>query len=165
MDRFAVIAVSALTYTKHTGNNMESHNEIISRLKFLSSIEKDEKIDTRRVIKQPDNISTKMIRTFFYPESRSNTIKFISDIITRTHEIILLNQTDIEYCSSLVNDLINSNKGITNLRFTYSADAKFCSDLDVIVQGITRILNSLKNKIPELFKDGLKGDGLRGTVN
>ena len=69
--------------------SMENNEEIISRLKFIGHIQKDEKIDVRHVSRQPNNLLTKVYRTVVYPDNRTNSLKFIRDVINRSFEIIM----------------------------------------------------------------------------
>ena len=68
--------------------SMENNEEIIARLKFISHIQKEEKINVRYVNRQPNNLLTKLSRTLLYRDNRMNALKFIKDVITRSFEII-----------------------------------------------------------------------------
>ena len=61
------VTALGLSYLKDTVINnqlgsisMESTEEIISRLKFIGHIDKDEKINVRHVNRQPNNFYTKL---------------------------------------------------------------------------------------------------------
>jgi hypothetical protein len=134
---------------------MENHEEIMSRLKFIGHIEKDEKINVRHVNRQPNNLITKFSRTIIYPDNRSNALKFIKDVVSRSFEIIehYIYQNNVIITQGIVNDLINARQGLINLKYTYNDDTKFCCDMDVIIETIATKVSSLKNQHPEIFLD------------
>ena len=60
---------------------MSDNDQLISRLKFLSKINKNEKIDTKNLVVQPaDTYYTSLTRTY-KQDSRNNTLSFIQSII------------------------------------------------------------------------------------
>lgn len=134
---------------------MESHEEIISRLKFLGHIQKDEKIDVRHVNRQQNNFVTKITRSIIYPDNRANSLKFIKDIVTRSFEIIdyYNNQNNSIVSKAIVSDLVKARQGILNLKYTYNDDTKFCCDMDVLIQTIGTHITKLQEKNPELFEE------------
>jgi len=134
---------------------MENREEIISRLKFISHIQKDEKIDVRHVSKQPNNFITKIYRTIIYPDNRTNTLKFIKEVIDRSFEILesYMSNENILAVKTMLLDLIKGNQGICNLKFTYSDDIKFCCDIEVIIQNMLARIISIRNRNESLFQD------------
>jgi hypothetical protein len=132
---------------------MENHEEVISRLKFIGRIEKEEKINVRHVNKQPNTIITKIYRSFVYPDNRWNSLKFIKDVILRSFEIIERNihQGNLDICKSILSDLLRARQGIINLKYTYNDDTKFCCDMDVIIETIDTHMGNLKRIYPDLF--------------
>lgn len=158
MNTFAVAGLSHfknVLLDKHTGDTtMEGQEEVISRLKFIGCVEKDEKIDTRHVNRQANTLTTKMYRTLLYPDNRVNTLKFIKDIIGRTFEIIQLNihQKNLPVCQNIISDLIKAKQGILNIKHTYSDDTKFCCDMDVVIENINSKIVFLKENIPSIFE-------------
>jgi hypothetical protein len=132
---------------------MENHEEIISRLKFIGHIQKEEKINVRHVNKQPNTLLTKLYRSLIYPDNRWNSLKFIKDVVIRSYEIVQYNihRGDMENSKSILSDLIRAKQGIANLKYTYNDDTKFCCDMDVIIETIDTQMNSLKRIYPDLF--------------
>ena len=132
---------------------MENNEEVIARLKFIGHIEKDEKINVRHVNKQPNTIFTKISRTIIYPDNRTNSLKFVRDIILRSFDIIerLLHNQEILVCKALINDLSKSKQGLLNLKYTYNEDTKFCCDIDVLIEQISSKITHLKDKHPTIF--------------
>jgi len=136
-------------------NIMESDEEIISRLKFIGKIEKDEKVDVRHVSRQPNTFYTKITRMFVYPDNRNKTLKFIKEIVMRTFDIVekLLNKGNLNYCKGIITDLLKAKNGISNLRYTYGDDTKFCCDMDVMIENINTRLENLRNHNSSIFEE------------
>jgi hypothetical protein len=139
---------------------MENNEEIISRLKFIGHIQKDEKINVRLVHRQPNNFATKIYRTVLYPDNRFNALKFIRDVISRSFDIIehYLHRSNILVCKSIISDLVKARQGIINLKYTYSDDTKFCCDMDVLIENINSQLSQLEKEHPEIFQEDKKQD-------
>lgn len=135
--------------------NMESHEEIVSRLKFLGFVQEDEKIDVRHVNRQPNTLLTKIYRTAIYPDNRSNTLKFVKTVVERSFEIIdhYLAKENYLFCKAMIGDLIRARQGIHNLKYAYKDDTKFCCDMDVVVEKINSKLILLKTDYPNLFEE------------
>jgi hypothetical protein len=135
--------------------SMENNEEIISRLKFIGHIQKDEKIDVRHVSRQPNNLLTKLYRSVLYPDNRTNSLKFIRDVINRSFEIIenLLIKEDIITCKVIFSDLLKAKTGMYNLKYTYNEDTKFCCDIDVLIENICSKISVFQDKHPLLFEE------------
>jgi hypothetical protein len=133
---------------------MENNEEVIARLKFIGHIEKEEKINVRQCNRQPNNFLTKLSRTLIYPDNRSNSLKFIKDVILRSFDIIesLIHNRYILTCKSIISDLVKAKQGMLNLKYTYNDDTKFCCDMDVLIEQVTDKLTSLKETHPTLFE-------------
>ena len=133
---------------------MENNEEVISRLKFIGHIEKEEKINIRQCSRQPNNIFTKLSRTLIYPDNRTNSLKFIKDVILRSFEIIenLIHNHYILTCKSMITDLVKAKQGMLNLKYTYNDDTKFCCDMDVLIEQVTSKITHLKEHNPTLFE-------------
>lgn len=159
MNTFAAIGLAHLKgvlLNNHLGDiAMENHEEVISRLKFIGHIQKDEKINVRHVNRQPNTFSTKIYRSVIYPDNRMNSLKFIKDVITRSLEIIEhhLHRQNILMCKSIIADLIKARQGMLNLKYTYNDDTKFCCDMDVLIENIGSKLTDLQQQAPVLFQE------------
>jgi len=134
---------------------MENNEEIISRLKFIGYIEKDEKINVRHVNRQPNTIYTKLSRTLLYPDNRFNSLKFIKDVVMRVFDIIqhYIFYNDLIVCKSVITDLIKAKQGILNLKYTYADDTKLVCDYEILIGMINAKLLSLKESHPELLEE------------
>lgn len=139
-----------------TIQNMESTQEILSRLKLLGHIQKGDKIGSRNMILQPDGWATRITRTLIYPDNRNNTLKLIREILSRSVEILLYNissdkESNIIQCKIIIQDLIKAQTGLSNLKSTYDTDIKFGCDLDILYQQITARLAEIKKSYGYLF--------------
>jgi len=134
---------------------MESHEEIISRLKFIGHIQKDEKINVRHVNRQPNTLFTKISRSIIYPDNRTNALKFVKDVIARSFEIVeqYNHQGNNLVSRGIVADLLKARQGILNLKYTYNDDTKFCCDMDVIIEMIASKITLLQETHKELFDE------------
>lgn len=144
-----------LSYLKESpfNNKMDTNKEVVSRLKFISRINKGEKINVRSAYPfvQQDDMSTRLSRTFYYKDNRGNALNFVRNTIDRSFEILNLYQksrkkSEKALCNNIVTDLKRAKNGINNLRETYTTDTMFCCDLDTILQEIDA-------KLMEICKD------------
>ena len=133
-----------------------SDNELITRLKFLSKIKKNEKIDTVNMIVQPADSRLTSISRTYYQEARNTTLSFIEEIIKKSFELInkYINSSKIseqEIVKHLIKDFENSKEGIINLKYTYESDNMFICNLDTILQNIDAKLSEFKSQYPNVF--------------
>lgn len=121
---------------------MDDTSEIISRLKFISKIQKGEKINTRSTNPtiQQEGLVTTISRTVFI-DSRENTLSFLNSTIKRSFELLSLyarGETlfDRTLTANLHEDLHSCLTGLDNIKTTYSADIMFCCKIDTLIQDI-----------------------------
>lgn len=147
MNTLAVVGIKNLLGSNNH-EDINNNEEIISRLKFIGFVEKDEKINVKKVNRQPNDMMTKVIRTIFYPDNRHNTIKFIKSIVDRSFEIaeLALANNNNALGKSIITDLVKSKIGIGNIKQTYLDDTKFCCDIQVIIEQIDIKLVNLIDK-------------------
>jgi hypothetical protein len=120
---------------------MECNKEIVSSLKFIGRIQTGEKINVKFMLMQPTNLITRIIRTLFNYDNRSNTLNFIQRTISSAFDILHSYEKSDEECDKImlqhiVNDLRKCKLGMNNLKETYSDDIKFCCDIDTLLQVI-----------------------------
>lgn len=120
---------------------MDGNQEIISRLKFIGRLKKGEKINTRYMYVQPDCIGTTISRTFAYQDNRGNALNFCQETINRAFELLVTYERSDKYPEKvlfgrLLEDLQESVTGLTNLKFTYICDTKFCCDMDTLLESV-----------------------------
>jgi hypothetical protein len=135
----------------------DATHEVITRLKFIGTVEKDEKINVKNMTIQSNTIFTSIHR-MFQQESRDTTLDFLKSTFNRVFEIIKLHlcgetETDKYFASHLINDLQSSINGLKNLQHTYSSDRLFKSYIDMLIQTITCNLLEIKAKKPSLFEN------------
>lgn len=133
---------------------MESSQTIISRLKFIGRIKIGEKINTHGTFVQPDHFVTSISRTFWHQDNRGNAYAYISDTVTKSFG--LLNQyknstreTEQLMLKNILFDLKQAKTGISNLKRTYEKDAKFCCDLDTLMQNMDAYLNPYQKNMEQ----------------
>jgi len=134
---------------------LEGNDEIISRLKFIGFIQKDEKIDVRHLTRQSNTIMTKICRTLIYPDNRNKCYLFVRDVITRSFQILesFYMHNNKMACKSIITDLMLAKNGLANLKYTYSDDTLFCCNIDVLIQKIDSRLSKIKEKEPNLIEE------------
>jgi hypothetical protein len=136
---------------------LESTHEIITRLKFISMVKRDEKINVKSMYIQPKNMFTSISR-LFNQESRDTTLNFLTMTFNRVFEIIThytYTQKPIDKISimSIINDLMLSINGLTNLQHTYSDDRLFVCHIQTLIEMINSKIREVKEYKPELFSD------------
>lgn len=122
-------------------NKMDGHQEIISRIKFISRLNKGDKINTKYMYVQPDGIATSLSRTFYRQDNRANAMTFFKDTINRGFELLItLKRSDINadkiLLDNMISDLKLSKNGLENMKFSYISDTKFVCDIDTILGDI-----------------------------
>jgi hypothetical protein len=134
------------------------NNDFLSaKLKFIGKIKPNDKINVKHLYIQPNNILSKISRSFVYHDERENALSFVYSTIEKTLEMInntlMEPQKDIKLDPSkedrmlnIVIDLKNAIYGIKNLALTYSDDKYFCCKIEVLVQDINSTLKSMSSK-------------------
>jgi hypothetical protein len=113
---------------------MDNIKEHISNLKFISKINPGDKIDTVNMFRSGPSIFTSLMRTLRF-DNRLNTLKFINATIQGTFELLeYLERSNSSLFDSIVSDLHAAEKGLENLKETYSDDVKFQCDIDTLLQ-------------------------------
>jgi hypothetical protein len=117
---------------------MDNDQEVISRLKFIGTFKKGEKINTRHLFVQPNGINTALSRTFMHPDNRGNALTFCKDVITSTFELMESYQKsehtpEKTLYKTLRKDFDQAIIGMNNLKSTYILDNKFCCDMDTLL--------------------------------
>lgn len=125
-------------------------NETISALKFIGKIKKGDKINSNFMIIQNKSLLSRLSRTFFYNDTRTNSLKWIYRNITSAFQILCCNITsdnikDINLSNQIIHDLNMSKIGIENLIDTYKYDIKFVCDLQTIIQYIDNSLQDVSD--------------------
>lgn len=114
-------------------------DEILINLKVLESLDINKKLITRDTYLnvEPNKTIPEFIRRWWRQDDRNETLRKIDDVIEKA--LRLRNEKD----KSEVLDpyLINSIKGLRNLKQTYSLCVQTCARLDTIIAKINRNIN------------------------
>lgn len=124
---------------------MDAEQEVISNLKFISMVKKNEKINTQFMYIQKNSIFTRFSRTFINPDNRYNTLTFLQRTINNTFQILdrykKTNGRDEQHLKNILKDLYRARIGLTNIQETYTDDLKFRCD-------ITTLIETIENRVP-----------------
>ena len=118
--------------------NNNNNEDVIPKLKFISKLNKGDKINVKNLYIQQNNFMDKINRTFFNIDDRTNTLMFVSNTLKKGFELFLqhIDSTspfDVILCQNIVNDLKNSKNGMLNLKETYSDDIMFVCKIDALM--------------------------------
>lgn len=127
-------------------------NDTVSKLKFISKIQKGEKVNVKYMYVQPDSWLTSVYRTIFASDNRMNTYHFIENTVNHGFDIIKLYKNSFKISEkylvdNILDDLRKTTNGISNLKDTYSSDIMFCCKLDTLIQDINSRLTELESDI------------------
>lgn len=122
---------------------MNTDKEVISRLKFIGRLKKNEKINTQHMYVQPCGILTALSRTIFQQDNRNNTMNFIQKTVEDSFSLLekYREEGDFILAGHMVDDLLSAKVGLQGLKETYMLDLKFCCDIDTLLQIISSKLN------------------------
>lgn len=130
---------------------MNSNDDIIPKLKFISRLNKGDKINVKNLYIQPNNFINKISRSFIHVDDRTNTLIFINNTIKKGFELFLhhidnSNPFDNILCQNILYDLKNSINGLLNLKETYNEDVMFVCKIDSLIEEIDAKLTEISNK-------------------
>lgn len=139
-------------YISETGNEYSeySHCDIISALKFIGKVKKNEKISTvRMTVQDNDSWYTSFIRTIT-TQNRHKTMVFLQNVIGRAFEIasIYIHDTDKHKNRTgwfIIDDIKKSLAGIHNITNTYRDDRMFVCKMESLLQSIGVRLGNFHN--------------------
>lgn len=131
-------------------------SDISTKLKFISMIKKGEKIDVKTMTVQRTSLMNSLWR-LFYQESRENTLDFLTATLDRAFEIFQIYTLTREESNeiltrNLLEDILKSIDGLSNLQSTYSSDRLFLCNLKTLIQSVEIRVQSIKEKNPILFE-------------
>ena len=116
------------------------HKDIMKKLKFIGKIDPGDRINVNNVSTSSNSLFSSVYRILF-KESRVKTYQFLSDIIDRSFELIILYQnskkmSDKITCSHIIEDLHHAITGLKNIQHTYIDDRNFYCDIDTLIGSI-----------------------------
>jgi len=134
------LAMDVMRQPFHNDHSYDRHKDVIKKLKFISRIEVGERINVHSVSTASNNWFTSIYRSFF-KESRAKTFQFLSEVIDRSFELIVIYQdsskiSDRITCAQILEDILGSIKGLTNVQQTYVEDRNFYCDIDTLIGSI-----------------------------
>ena len=115
-------------------------DEVLINLKVLESLEINKKLVTRDTYLnvETDKIIPVSIRRWWRQDDRNETLRKIDDVVEKA---LRLRDDDKDKNEVIDPYLINSIKGLRNLKQTYSLCAQTCARLDTIISKIERKVN------------------------
>lgn len=136
-------------------NSLESKRMVVTRLKFISSLQPNEKIDTNNLMIESNNIFTPLKR-LIYGESRKSTMQFFSTTIDRAMEVINAHlhskaTSDKIFCANVIQDLIGSVNGLRSVQKTYGDDKLLTCELETIIEQIQGFIYGIQESSPDMF--------------
>lgn len=143
--------------TEQSNETIFEYNELIANLKFLASVEKNQKLSVADGNLKTDGMYFGTITRWVWGEGRNSLYTVITKLITSADyysekcikQLRSLNPKDENYdnvkrkLDSLTLDLNSSKKGIRNLIITYQGDDSYLAKLDICLENIT--VRSFKN--------------------
>jgi len=143
-----------------TGDNKVQ--DVIGRLKFISKINKGEKINIRELfVRDNDSVLQRFIRTIRNAttylsssenvESKESTLTFIQETVNTAITLIAVYRRDTDdfkqnIADIIVDNLDKSKNGIRNSIGTYQYDRKFISEAEAVIQTLEARIISMKKK-------------------
>ena len=136
--------------------------EVIGKLKFMSKIQKGEKINVRQLfVRDNDSDIQRLLRTVRnfgayllasdVVESKKATLTFIQETVNSAITLIAIYRRDNDdfkksIADIIVNNLEESKIGIRNLISTYQKDRKFISEAEAVIQTVEARIRSMRDK-------------------
>lgn len=114
-------------------------DEILINLKVLESLDINKKLITRDTYLnvEPNKTIPEFIRRWWRQDDRNETLRKIDDVIEKALRL----RKEKDKSEVLDPYLINSIKGLRNLKQTYSLCVQTCARLDTIISKINRNIN------------------------
>lgn len=130
---------------------MNTNEDIIPKLKFISRLNKGDKINVKNLYIQPNNFFNKISRSFIHIDDRTNTLIFVNNTVKKGFELFLQhiessNPFDNILCHNILCDLKNAINGLLNLKETYGDDVMFVCKIDSLIEEIQARLIDIDNK-------------------
>jgi len=136
-------------------HNMDTVQDISTKIKFISCLQKDEKINIKHLNVSTNNLLSSLYR-LFYQENRSNTLNFLATTINRAFEIVSSymhssKSSELLFCKNLLTDLRNCIDGLKNLQYTYQSDRMFYCSIMTLIETVQNKLYELSTMKPNFF--------------
>jgi hypothetical protein len=145
--------------TPMSGHSYESTQEVLSRLKFIGTLQAGERVDVHNQCIENNTILTG-VKRMFYGEGREATYAFFTNTIERAFAILYsLVATeklgDRMVCSHILQDMMKAMNGIKNMQITYQTDKKFMCNLETLVQAVQAKMYEVRQRYPDIYSTAL----------
>lgn len=136
--------------------------DTLSKLKFISRVAYDEKINVRDMSVHQNGYFTAFYRMFWEHDSRGNTLSFVHAVLNRSFELISMyinssNPYEKTMCTNLIEGVLEAREGLSNIQKTYFNDSMFVCQIETLAQDVQGRLYSLKESYPDIFLS-IEGD-------
>ena len=152
---------------------MDNVQDVMTKVKFIASIRKDEKINVKHMTVQLNSLWTTLSR-IFHQENRMHTLNFLVTTIQRAFDLLrtglmhhaataqsqadafqLRDALSPTFCRHLAADLRACVPALANLRYTYEHDRIFACSLHTLQELMASKMAELEAQFPEagLFPD------------
>lgn len=139
-----------------TDNNDHGTQNIISKLKFISKLKENEKVDLQSLqVVTADYWPSRLYRTFVARgESREHTLEFIKETIGEAFDLsnqyLSINQEFYQQVGiSIMTALQECKLGLKNLCKTYKGDRMFISQIETLLTTLGVKTDDLEKKVSE----------------
>lgn len=127
------------------------NEDIIPKLKFISKLNKGDKINVKNMYIQHNNFINKVSRSFFHIDDRTNTLYFVTNTVKKGFELFHQHvdsdsNFDVIFCTNIYSDLKNTITGLLNLKETYIEDLMFTCKIDALIEEIDARLHDIEKK-------------------
>lgn len=137
-------------------NEHKDCKEVTAKLKFISRLNKGDKINVRNMfIQQQNSWLDKISRSIYHVDDRSNTLTFLTQTLTEAIELFyaFIQNTNDAYSQTqarnLITDVRSTKKGMINLKDTYADDVMFVCQIDALIDDTEAKLDEIRDKYLE----------------
>lgn len=136
---------------------IDSHKDVIIKLKFIGTFQEGEKVDIKNLQIEANNIFTP-IKRLIQGDGRETTYSFLNSVIDRSFEIIYAYSKSEKVgerlmCRNIVEDMYKAIKGLNNIQKTYKDDKHFYCNIETLIDAINYKIADVKDKFPDIFKN------------
>lgn len=134
----------------------EQESEILTHLKFIGTLERDKKIDTKHLRLETNHLFTPLKRLLL-GDSRENAYQFMYQTIEKSFIILYyhiesLKISDQMMSQTILQDLLNCIEGLKNVQYTYKEDKLFGCSIQTLIDTIQGKIAELRERFPIYFK-------------
>lgn len=132
--------------------------EVLSKLKFISQIQPNEKINVHDLTLANDSIYCNFWR-YYHGESRSSTLLFIEELLIEAidmAEVYLFQEDEFKrkLACIILETMEETKSGVQNLCKTYGCDRMFTSKLNILTKTLEVKTLTLKKRAKDSIATG-----------